>query len=73
MTRKGIFMSEHDWILLGLCLWCVASSYFAVRFYIKTIKLRLITIGMAEVIRDIHEGKAVIIQEQDGIRIKTVK
>lgn len=63
-------MSEYDWILFGLCMWCVASSYLAVRFYIRTIKLRLITIGMAEVIKDIHEGNAVIIQEEGGIRIK---
>jgi hypothetical protein len=58
-----------DGILLGLCLWCVASSYLAVVYFIKTMKLRLITIGMAEVIKDIHEGKAIIKTEEGGIRI----
>jgi hypothetical protein len=63
----------NDYALLGLCLWCVGATWLAGVAYVKTIKMKLVVIGMAEVIRDIHEGKAVIIQEQDGIRIKTVK
>ena len=63
----------NDYILFGLYMWCVAGSYFAVVFYLKNLKLKLLLLGAVETIKQIGEGKATIEMHEDGISIKRNK
>ena len=59
-----------DYILLGLCLWCVASTYYAVVKTIQVEKLKLLLVGAVETIKDIHNGNAVVVETSEGFTIK---
>ena len=66
-------MSEFDYVLLGLCLWCVATSYFSIVFYLRGLKLKMLVMGMVETIKDIADGTAEIVTKGGSITIEGKK
>jgi len=56
----------NDYVLFGLCMWCVGASWIAAQMYIKTLKLKLLLLGSVEVIKDIGEGKATVEVSENG-------
>ena len=63
----------NDWVLFGLCMWCVGASWFGAQMYIKNLKLKLLLLGAVETIKSIGEGRATIEMHEDGISIKRNK